>query len=66
MTVGDWLGAQRLQRSQALLESADHSLETVASLTGYQPPVSFRQSFRTRFNVSHSEWRRTFRGPGLL
>jgi len=66
MTVGDWLSAQRLQRSQELLETTDHSIETVASLAGYRSPVSFRQSFRTRFNVSPSEWRRTFRGPGLI
>ncbi|WP_313021576.1 GlxA family transcriptional regulator, partial [Atlantibacter hermannii] len=66
MTVGDWLSAQRLQRSQELLETTDHSIETVSSLAGYQSPVSFRQSFKARFNVSPSEWRRTFRGPGLI
>jgi len=66
MTVGDWLSDQRLQRSQELLETTDHSIETVSSLAGYQSPVSFRQSFKARFNVSPSEWRRTFRGPGLI
>lgn len=66
MTVGDWLSAQRLQRSQELLETTDHSIETVSSLAGYQSPVSFRQSFKARFNVSPSEWRKTFRGPGLI
>ncbi|WP_284972771.1 GlxA family transcriptional regulator [Atlantibacter hermannii] len=66
MTVGDWLSAQRLQRSQELLETTDHSIETVSSLAGYQSPVSFRQSFKARFNVSPSEWRRAFRGPGLI
>lgn len=63
MTVKDWLSAQRLQRSQELLETTDHSIETVSALAGYQSPVSFRQSFKARFNVSPSEWRRTFRGP---
>ncbi len=66
MTVGDWLSAQRLQRSQELLETTDHSIEVVSSLAGYQSPVSFRQSFNARYNVSPSEWRRTFRGPGLM
>jgi len=66
MTVGDWLSAQRLQRSQELLETTDHSIEVVSSLAGYQSPVSFRQSFKARYNVSPSEWRRTFRGPGLM
>lgn len=66
MTVKDWLSAQRLQRSQELLETTDHSIDVVSSLVGYQSPVSFRQSFKARFNVSPSEWRRTFRGPGLF
>ncbi len=66
MTVGEWLSAERLQRSQELLETTDHSIETVSSLSGYQSPVSFRQSFKARFNVSPSEWRRTFRGPVML
>lgn len=66
MTVGDWLSAQRLQRSQELLETTDHSIEVVSSLAGYQSPVSFRQSFKARYNVSPSEWRRAFRGPGLM
>lgn len=66
MTVGEWLNAERLQRSQELLETTDHSIETVSLLSGYQSPISFRQSFKARFNVSPSEWRRTFRGPGNI
>lgn len=64
MTIGEWLSAERLQRSQELLETTDHSIERIALLAGYQSPVSFRQSFKAHFNVSPSEWRRTFRGPG--
>lgn len=63
MTVGEWIIAQRLQRSQELLETTGFSIETVAEMAGFQSPVSFRQSFRARFNVSPREWRRTFRGP---
>ena len=66
MTVGDWLGAQRLYRSQELLETTDHSIEAVSLLVGYQSPISFRQSFKARFDVSPSEWRRAFRGPGTI
>lgn len=66
MTIGDWLSAGRLQRSQELLETTDHSIETVSSLVGYQSVISFRQRFKARFNVSPSEWRRSFRGPGQL
>lgn len=64
MTLGDWLNAERLQRSQALLETTDHSIDVVSSLAGFQSPISFRQHFKARFNVSPREWRRTFRGPG--
>lgn len=62
VSVGEWLNAERLQRSQELLESTDHSMEVVARLSGFQSPVSFRQSFRSRFDISPSEWRRAFRG----
>ncbi|WNN50353.1 helix-turn-helix domain-containing protein [Siccibacter colletis] len=67
MSVGDWLTAERLQRSQELLETTDRSVEAVAELAGFQSPVSFRQSFKTQFGVSPSEWRKTFRGaaPGI-
>lgn len=63
VTVGEWINAQRLQRSQELLETTDASIETVSELAGFQSPVSFRQSFKARFNVSPREWRRSFRGP---
>jgi len=66
ITVGEWLNAQRLQRSQELLETTSISIEGVAEMAGFQSPVSFRQSFRARFNVSPREWRRAFRGPEQL
>lgn len=66
MSVGDWLNAERLQRSQELLESTDNSVEAVAELAGFHSPVSFRQSFKTRFGVSPGEWRRTFQGRGSV
>lgn len=63
MTVGEWLTAERLQRSQMLLESRDHSVEVVAQMAGFASPISFRQRFKARFNPSPSEWRRACRGP---
>ncbi|URQ59893.1 helix-turn-helix domain-containing protein [Pantoea alhagi] len=63
LTPGDWLNRERLQRSQELLESTDHSVEKIASMAGFQSPVSFRQRFKAKFAISPSEWRRTFRGP---
>lgn len=62
-TIGEWLTAERLQRSQELLETTDKSIESVAAMAGFQSPISFRQSFKARFSVSPSEWRRAFRGP---
>ncbi|AUX93203.1 GlxA family transcriptional regulator [Mixta gaviniae] len=62
LPVGEWLNAERLRRSQELLETTDHSIETVAQLVGFQSPVSFRQRFKARFAVSPTEWRRAFRG----
>jgi transcriptional regulator GlxA family with amidase domain len=63
MTLGDWLTAERLQRSQELLETTDISIESVAEKVGFTSPISFRQRFKHRFGVAPSEWRRTFRGP---
>lgn len=63
LSVGDWLSIERLQRSQELLESTDHSIEVISSMSGFQSPISYRQSFKNRFGVSPSEWRRAFRGP---
>lgn len=63
MSLGEWLTAERLQRSQLLLETTGISIECVAEKAGFDSPVSFRQRFKSRFVVSPSEWRRTFRGP---
>ncbi|AIX74017.1 MAG: helix-turn-helix domain-containing protein [Mixta calida] len=62
ISVGEWLDTERLRRSQALLETTDHSIEAVAQLSGFHSPVSFRQRFKARFDISPSEWRRAFRG----
>ncbi|WP_413453950.1 GlxA family transcriptional regulator [Erwinia persicina] len=62
-TPGEWLNAERLQRSQELLETTNRSIESVSALSGFQSPISFRQSFKAKFSVSPSEWRRAFRGP---
>ncbi|WP_224982421.1 GlxA family transcriptional regulator [Geomonas agri] len=59
-SVGTWLMGERLQRSQELLETTSHSIERVAELVGFQSAASLRQHFRARFNVTPTEWRRTF------
>lgn len=62
MSVGEWLQIERLRRSQALLETSQHSIERIAELTGFGSATSLRQHFRARFNLAPSEWRRAFRG----
>ncbi|QVN04024.1 helix-turn-helix domain-containing protein [Pseudomonas rhodesiae] len=62
-TLGEWLNAERLQRSQELLETTGNSIEIVSDMSGFQSPISFRQNFKIKFGVSPSEWRRIFRGP---
>lgn len=61
-SVGEWLMAERLQRSQELLESTSHSIETIAELVGFQAASSLRQHFKIRFDVTPSDWRKTFQG----
>lgn len=61
-TVGAWLLSERLARSQALLESSDHSVEQVAALAGFGSTVSLRAHFRAAFGVAPTAWRQTFRG----
>ncbi|SEF85144.1 GlxA family transcriptional regulator [Nitrosomonas ureae] len=62
MSVGDWLLIERLQRSQELLESTSLAIDTIAEQVGFQSTVSLRQHFKHRFNVTPSEWRKTFQG----
>jgi transcriptional regulator GlxA family with amidase domain len=35
-------------------------VERISDLVGFQTPVSLRQHFRKRFQVSPRDWRRTF------
>ena len=61
MSITDWLTAERLRRSQTLLEAGDLPVEQVAEAVGYLSAVTWRQQFKARFGVSPTEWRRTFR-----
>ena len=62
MSLGDWLTAERLQRSQEMLETTTYSIEKVAEESGFHSVTNFRQSFKSRFGVSPVEWRKTFSG----
>lgn len=60
MTLVEWLVNERLQRARELLETTSLPVEKIAELVGFQTPVSLRQHFRKRFQVSPRDWRRTF------
>jgi len=62
-TVVAWLLAERLARSQQLLETTDQPVERIAELAGFGSVVSLRQHFRAAFGVSPTQWRRTFAQP---
>ena len=60
MTLVDWLVNERLQRARDLLETTSLSVEKIADVAGFHTPISFRQHFKKRFQVSPRDWRRTF------
>lgn len=62
MSVGEWLLIERLQQSQELLESTPLPIDAIAEQVGFQSATSLRQHFKHRFNVTPSEWRKTFQG----
>ena len=61
-TFGEWLLNHRLECIQQLLESTDYSIATIAELSGIGSESLLRKHFKKSFNVSPSEWRRTFKG----
>jgi len=60
MTLVEWLVNERLQRARELLETTPLPVEKISDLVEFQTPVSLRQHFRKRFQVSPRGWRRTF------
>ncbi|MHB8255599.1 MAG: helix-turn-helix domain-containing protein [Acidiferrobacter sp.] len=59
-TVGSWLLAQRLSFAQRLLETTDHSIEVIASQTGFRSVSSLRHHFRVTFHIAPSAYRYAF------
>lgn len=64
VSITDWLTAERLRRSQLLLEAGALSIDAVAEQVGFLSSVTYRQQFKARFGVSPAEWRKTFRTRG--
>ncbi|MBV8048427.1 MAG: helix-turn-helix domain-containing protein [Paludibacterium sp.] len=62
MSVGDWLLAERLKRSQELLEATDTPIDHIADRVGFASAAILRQQFKKAFGVAPRDWRRTFLG----
>ncbi|MUH96242.1 helix-turn-helix domain-containing protein [Aliivibrio fischeri] len=61
MSFGQWLMTERLHQAQELLEETDLSIEVVSDRVGFSSVFVFRDKFKTKFQVTPSEWRKTFR-----
>jgi len=56
-----WLAQARIRRCQQLLETTDHSLETIVHATGFGSVAAMRTHFCQIVGVPPGQWRRTFR-----
>jgi transcriptional regulator GlxA family with amidase domain len=60
-----WVLRSRVRRAQHLLETTGHSIERIASLTGFGSAPAFRDRFRRVVGTSPQAYRRAFRGTGI-
>ncbi|CAM3373813.1 GlxA family transcriptional regulator [Kibdelosporangium persicum] len=61
MTPGRFVERLRVEAAQALLESGDAAIPTVASLSGFSSPETMRQAFLRVLGVAPSTYRHRFR-----
>jgi transcriptional regulator GlxA family with amidase domain len=61
-----WLLIQRIRRAQELLETTDHSVETIATTTGMGTATTLRRHFNQLIGVPPDSYRRTFRAAVRL
>lgn len=59
-TVIKWLNAERVARSQLLLETTDWSIERISSEVGFGTPLSLRQHFTAQLGTTPTDYRRSF------
>ncbi|MGA4849078.1 GlxA family transcriptional regulator [Streptomyces sp. G5(2025)] len=62
LTPMRWLTQRRLDRARELLETTDHTVDRVATETGFGTAASLRQHFGAGVGVSPGAYRATFRG----
>ncbi|GAA1697870.1 transcriptional regulator FtrA [Kribbella yunnanensis] len=58
---GQWLLAQRIARTRALLEETDLPIETIAGHTGLSSATNLRRRFQKAVGTTPSAYRRSFR-----
>ncbi|UFQ15866.1 MULTISPECIES: GlxA family transcriptional regulator [Streptomyces] len=62
LTPMRWLTQRRLDRARELLETTDHTVDRIATETGFGTAASLRQHFAAGVGVSPGVYRATFRG----
>jgi AraC family transcriptional activator FtrA len=62
---GQWLLAQRITRTRALLEETDLPVETIATRVGLSSATNLRRRFHTAVRTTPSAYRRAFRAQHL-
>ncbi len=60
MTPNQWLIQQRLNSAKLLLESTDHSIDSIANKVGFESGVSLRYNFRKFLTLSPGAYRQQF------
>ncbi|WP_329431522.1 helix-turn-helix domain-containing protein [Streptomyces sp. NBC_01280] len=61
-----WLHTQRIRHAQELLETTDHTVDTIASTTGMGTATTLRRHFARTVGVPPDTYRRTFRAQPLI
>lgn len=59
-TPMNWLLSARVRRAQELLETSDASIERIASIVGFEAPVTFRARFKRIVGVNPMTYRQRF------
>jgi AraC family transcriptional activator FtrA len=57
----EWLIQQRIERAKGLLESDNHSIDHLASLSGFENATTLRHHFRRIVGVSPNQYRQQFK-----
>jgi AraC family transcriptional regulator, transcriptional activator FtrA len=60
MPPGEWLLAERLIRARELLETTNHSIESIAGAAGFGSSATLRHHFRARLGTSPAAYRTRF------